>query len=69
MALSLFSDKSLEDFIEGSDIPQEAKELLLLKLPKMDDKEKVKLFKALGEIYLLGLEEEKAVAALKKRWL
>jgi len=62
----LLNNKSLEMFIQTVGIDQEEKDFMLSKLPQMDLEERMKLFDVLKEIYLLDLEEEKAVARAKR---
>jgi len=68
MTIPLINNESLKKFIQGVKISQERKDFLLSKLPEMDFDERKALFEALTKIYLLDLEEEKAIARVKKFW-
>jgi hypothetical protein len=68
MAIPLINNESLKKFILGVKISQERKDFLLSKLPEMDFEERKALFEALTKIHLLDLEEEKAIARIKKFW-
>lgn len=64
----LFSNKTLEEFINRVNLSQKKKDFLLSKLSQMDGEERAKLFKTLTQIYLLDQEEEKAKERLRKYW-
>ena len=65
----LIQNETLKNFIQGVKISPERKDFLLSKLPEMDFEERKALFEALTKIYLLDLEEERAIARIKKSWL
>lgn len=68
MAIPLINNESLKKFIQGIKISQERKDFLLSKLPQMDFEERKALFEMLTKIYLLNLEEKKAIERIKKFW-
>ena len=68
MANSLLINDNLKSFVEKLDISQDKKDALLLKIPKLDKEERLKLLDVLSETYLSGLEEKKAVEKIKADW-
>ena len=65
----LINNSGLTKSIEEANIEQADKDFLLSKLPEMDEKTRISLFKTLGEIYLLDKEEEQAKEKIKKNWV
>lgn len=61
-------NESLKNFIEKLKISSEAKSALIAKIPRLDLKERVSLFRTLTKIYLSELEEKEAIARIKKFW-
>lgn len=68
MANPFLTNNALSEFISGLKISQERKEFLLSAIPELDEEERTSLFDVLKEIYLLDLEEEKAIQRVKKFW-
>jgi len=68
MVNPFLTNNALRKFVEGVKINQERKSFLLSKIPQLDEEERIKLFTLLKEIYLLDLEEEKAIKKVKKFW-
>lgn len=62
------TDKSLETFIAKTSLSREKKDILLAKVSALNEEGRLKLLHFLKEIYLLDLEEKKALETLKKRW-
>jgi len=60
------TNKALEKFINGVNISKESKESLLSKVPELTERERIKLFDVLKDVYLLSAEEEMAVEKVKK---
>ncbi len=63
----LYND-SLKDFIKNIKISSEKKKSLVLKVPGMNLKERIRLFKTLTRIYLLDLEEAEAIERIDEFW-
>ena len=64
----LINNESLKNFIGKVNLDEEKKDFLMSKVPELDLGERERLFTALTEIYLLGLEEEKAIEKINKYW-
>ena len=64
----LFNNESLTNFTQRLKISQEKKDFLLSKVPQLDLEERIALFKTLTKIYLLDLEEKKAIERVRKFW-
>lgn len=69
MTNHLISSENLTQSIQGAKISQADKDFLLSKLPEMNEKARIALFKTLSEIFLLGLEEKRAKERIKKQWV
>lgn len=65
---SFFNNPSLKKFIEKIDLPSESKKVLLEKLPQMNQKERVALFRTLTEIQLFDLRTQEILEKTKKFW-
>ena len=59
---------TLKNLIEKLGINQERKDILLEKLPQLDQEERLKLFEILKNIFFLNLEEKRAIEEIEKRW-
>lgn len=68
MANPLINNESLKNFIWKVRLAQDKKDFLASKIPELDLEERKKLFFTLTEIYLLDLEEDKAVERINKHW-
>jgi hypothetical protein len=68
MVNPFLTNDSLRTFVKGLKISQERKEFLLSKIPQLDEEERKNLFDLLLEIYLLDLEEKRAIERIKKYW-
>lgn len=64
----LLTNDSLKRFIKELKINKEDKSFLLSEVPQLDEEERIKLLETLKEIYLLDLEEKKALERIKKYW-
>lgn len=62
------TNKALESFIAKIRFSKERKDFLLSKIPQMDREERLKLFETLTKIFLLDLEEKRAIKRIKKYW-
>ncbi len=62
------TNENLEKTIQGAKISQEQKDALILKVPELNEEERVKLLGVLKETFLLDLEQEKAVEKIKNDW-
>ncbi|MEA3453136.1 MAG: hypothetical protein U9Q96_02250 [Patescibacteria group bacterium] len=69
MTNNLINNASLTKSIGEANIEQADKDLLLSKLPDMDEETRISLFKTLSEIHLLDMEEEQAKERVKKNWV
>lgn len=69
MVNPFLTNNALKEFIEGLKIRKEQKEFLISKIPELDEEERINLFNMAKEIYLLDLEEEKAIERIKKFWI
>ena len=65
---SFFYNDSLKDFIKHIKISSEKKKSLVLKVPGMNLKERIRLFKTLTRIYLLDLEEAEVIERIDEFW-
>lgn len=61
-----FADNSLRNFIKKSSLKEDDKNFILSKLPLMDLAQRIKLFRALTDIYLLDLEEKESLEKIKR---
>lgn len=68
MTNPFLTNNALEEFAKGLKISQDKKDFLLSKIPRLDEEERISLFNVLKEIFLLDLEEEKALERIKKYW-
>jgi len=62
-------NQSLKNFVEKLKISPELKEKLIAKIPQLDLKERMSLFRRLIKIYFLDLEEKQAIERIKKFWV
>ena len=62
-------NESLKNFVEKLKISPELKNKLIAKIPRLDLKERMSLFRTLTKIYLLDLEEEQVIQRIKKFWV
>ena len=69
MANRLINASGLIKSIEEANIEQADKDFLLSKLPDMDEETRISLFKTLGEICFLDMEEEQAKERIRKYWI
>jgi len=68
MANSILVNDNLKSFVQQLEISQDKKDTLLLKIPKLDREERLKLLDVLSEMYLSTLEEKKAIEKIKADW-
>ncbi len=68
MANSILVNDNLKSFVKKLDISQDKKDALLLKIPKLDKEERLKLLDVLSEMYLSTLEEKKVIEKIKADW-
>lgn len=68
MVNPFLTNNALSNFVEKLKISPERKHFLFLKIPQLDLEERLGLFNVLKEIYFLDLEEEEAVARVRKYW-
>ncbi|MCK6462589.1 MAG: hypothetical protein L6Q29_02095 [Candidatus Pacebacteria bacterium] len=66
MANDILKNNSLQSLIKSLNIDKNQEVLLLEKVPQMDLKERIDLFKDLTEIYLLNLEEKESLENLRR---
>ncbi len=64
----LLSDKSFKKFIENIKINNEQKNFFLSQISQLNEEERRQFFNLLMNIFLLDLEEEKAIEKLNKYW-
>lgn len=57
---------SLKRFIEGTEISEANKNRLISRLPELDEGERKSLFDCLKDIYLLDLEEARALERISQ---
>jgi len=69
MTNSLTNDAGLIKSINEANIEQADKDFLLSELPEMDGETRISLFKTLGEICLLDIEEKQAKERIRKYWI
>jgi hypothetical protein len=62
-------NESLKNLVDKLKISPETKASLISKIPRLDLKERMSLFRTLTKIYLLDLEEKKALERIKKFWV
>ncbi|MCK4453746.1 hypothetical protein KAU51_00100 [Candidatus Parcubacteria bacterium] len=62
------TNPALRGLIKKLKIDSERKTALLEKLPRLDEEERLKLFETLKKIFLLDLEEKRAIERIKKYW-
>ena len=62
-------NESLENFIKKLGISPELKDKLIAKIPQLDLEERMSLFKTLTKIYLLDVEEKRAIQRIEESWL
>ena len=68
MTNPFITNSALKKLIEKLGINQEKKDILLEKLPQLDEEERLRLFETLKNIFFLNLEEKRAIEEIKKRW-
>lgn len=64
----LLTDNNLKKFIETLKIADEQKNFLIDELPRLDEKERVKLLEKLKDIFVLNIEEKDALEKIKNNW-
>ncbi len=62
-------NESLKNLVDKLKIKPETKAALKSKIPHLDLKERMSLLRTLTKIYLLDLEEKKALERIKKFWV
>lgn len=60
MENALLADKTLEDFIQGLNLTEDKKAMLIKQIPFLDERERVDFLKALIDIYYLERNKQQA---------
>jgi len=64
----LLTNENLKEFVESLKISKEQKDVLILRIPLLDEKERFEFLDALKEIYFLDMDEQDAVEKVKNSW-
>ena len=65
---SILGNNSLFNFIKSLKINPEQEKVLAEEIPQMDTGERIELFKALTDVYILNQQQDEAVAKLQANW-
>ncbi|MGB2762045.1 MAG: hypothetical protein WBC21_00700 [Minisyncoccales bacterium] len=68
MSNPFITNPALRSLIKKLKIDPERKSALLERVPQLDEEERLKLFETLKKIFLLDLEEKRAIERIKKYW-
>lgn len=62
------TDENLKKAIQNAKIDQDQKDALVLKIPELNEEERLKLLDVLKQVVLLDLEETEVLGKIKNNW-
>jgi len=62
------TDENLKRSVQSAKISQENKDALILKIPEINEEERLKLLDVLKEISFLDFEESEAIEKIRNDW-